>query len=112
MDLYTKTEQVHEVQFRARAKARAAVFEYIEVFYNRQRLHSALGYCTPAESLFECVISMTYAVSAVSALSLEQGLTCKIDCPLLVRSLWARFRQPRRQGFLGQAIGIPYSNRL
>ena len=45
-----KTERVHEAQFRTRAEARAAVFEYIEVFYNRQRLHSALGYRTPAEA--------------------------------------------------------------
>ena len=51
-----KTERVHEARFRTRAEARAAVFEYIEVFYNRQRLHSALGYRTvsgarPAEWL-------------------------------------------------------------
>jgi len=45
-----KTERVHEARFRTRAEARAAVFEYIEVFYNRQRLHSALGYRTPAEA--------------------------------------------------------------
>ena len=45
-----KTERVHEVRFRTRAEARAAVFEYIEVFYNRQRLHSALGDRTPAEA--------------------------------------------------------------
>ncbi len=45
-----KTERVHQAQFRTRAEARAAVFEYIEVFYNRQRLHSALGYRTPAEA--------------------------------------------------------------
>ena len=45
-----KTERVHEARFRTRAEARAAVFEYIEVFYNRQRLHSALGYQTPAEA--------------------------------------------------------------
>ncbi len=43
-----KTESVHPVQFRTRAEAKAAVFDYIEVFYNRQRLHSALGYRTPA----------------------------------------------------------------
>jgi hypothetical protein len=45
-----KTERVHEARLRTRAEARAAVFEYIEVFYNRQRLHSALGYRTPAEA--------------------------------------------------------------
>jgi putative transposase len=45
-----KKEHVHHVHFRNRAEARAAVFEYIEVFYNRQRLHSALGYRTPAEA--------------------------------------------------------------
>ena len=44
-----KTEHLHEVRFRTRAEARAAVFDYVEVFYNRQRLHSALGYRTPAE---------------------------------------------------------------
>ena len=45
-----KKEQVHHARFRSRAEARAAVFEYVEVFYNRQRLHSALGYRTPAEA--------------------------------------------------------------
>ena len=43
-------EDVHHVRFRTRAEARAAVFDYVEVFYNRQRLHSALGYRTPAEA--------------------------------------------------------------
>jgi transposase InsO family protein len=32
------------------AEARAAIHDYIEVFYNRQRLHSSLGYRTPAEA--------------------------------------------------------------
>jgi putative transposase len=45
-----KKEHVHHVRFRTRAEARAAVFEYVEVFYNRQRLHSALGYRTPVEA--------------------------------------------------------------
>ena len=36
---------------RARARARFAIAEYIEVFYNRKRLHSTLGYRTPAEAL-------------------------------------------------------------
>src|SRR3954468_11831542 len=67
---------------------------------------------TASKSLFECALSRTYANSAVSALSLEQALACKTGFPLLARSLWARFRQPRRQGFLGQTIEIPHSNRL
>jgi putative transposase len=45
-----KKERVHHTRFRTRAEARAAVFEHVEVFYNRQRLHSALGYRTPAEA--------------------------------------------------------------
>jgi len=45
-----KKEHVHHVRFRTREEAKAAVFDYIEVFYNRQRLHSSLGYRTPAEA--------------------------------------------------------------
>jgi putative transposase len=44
------TEHVHQLRFRTREEARAAVFEYIEIFYNRQRLRSAVGYRTPAEA--------------------------------------------------------------
>ena len=44
-----KTELVHHEDFDTRAQARSALFEFIEVFYNRQRLHSFLGYATPAE---------------------------------------------------------------
>jgi transposase InsO family protein len=42
-----KTELVHHEHYRTRAEARASIFEYIEVFYNRQRLHSSLGYVSP-----------------------------------------------------------------
>jgi len=45
-----KKEHVHGARFRTRDEARAAVFDYVEVFYNRQRLHSALSYRTPAEA--------------------------------------------------------------
>jgi putative transposase len=45
-----KNEMYHHEQFPTRARARFAVAEYIEVFYNRRRLHSALGYRTPAEA--------------------------------------------------------------
>ena len=36
-----------EREFASLAEARTALFDYIEVFYNRQRLHSALGFQTP-----------------------------------------------------------------
>jgi transposase InsO family protein len=42
-----KTELVHHERYATRAEARASIFEYIEVFYNRKRLHSALGYQSP-----------------------------------------------------------------
>jgi len=42
-----KTELIHQNRYATREQARAAIFEYIEVFYNRKRLHSALGYVSP-----------------------------------------------------------------
>ncbi len=48
-----KNELVHRVVFPTRKAARRAIAEYIEVFYNRQRLHSGLGYKTPAEVAHE-----------------------------------------------------------
>jgi putative transposase len=44
-----KTERVHHRLYRSRAEARRDIFEYIEVFYNRVRLHSTLGYLSPAQ---------------------------------------------------------------
>ena len=46
-----KNEMYYRQRFDTRAKARFAVAEYIEIFYNRKRLHSSLGYRTPAEAL-------------------------------------------------------------
>jgi len=36
-------------RFAGRKEARQAIFEFIEIWYNRQRLHSSLGYFSPAE---------------------------------------------------------------
>lgn len=44
-----KRELVRFARFATREQARQDVFEWIEVFYNRQRLHSTLGYRSPAE---------------------------------------------------------------
>jgi putative transposase len=42
-----KNELVHHCDFASREEARSAIFDYIEIFYNRQRLHQALGYVSP-----------------------------------------------------------------
>lgn len=43
-----KTERVHHRVYATRADARRDLFQYIEGFYNSRRLHSALGYFSPA----------------------------------------------------------------
>jgi transposase InsO family protein len=42
-----KYETVYHRRFATRAEARTAIFDYIEAFYNRTRLHSSLGYVSP-----------------------------------------------------------------
>jgi putative transposase len=44
-----KRELVHRVRFATRAHARSAIFEFIEIFYNRQRRHSTIGMVSPME---------------------------------------------------------------
>ena len=44
-----KTELVNHERYETRDQARASIFEYVEVFYNRQRLHSSLGYQSPEQ---------------------------------------------------------------
>jgi len=44
-----KGELVHHQHYATRAAARNSIFEYIEVFYNRRRRHSAIGYRSPEE---------------------------------------------------------------
>ena len=44
-----KKELVHRENYRTREEAKASLFHYIEVFYNRQRRHSSLGYLSPEE---------------------------------------------------------------
>lgn len=43
-----KTEWLHHRRFATRAQARSSLFDYLELFYNRKRLHSSLGYRSPA----------------------------------------------------------------
>ena len=44
-----KNELVHFQNFNTREEAKTAIFEYIEIFYNRQRLHETLDYVSPVE---------------------------------------------------------------
>ena len=63
-----KVELVHRCRFATRHEARREVFEYIEVWYNRKRRHSSLGYLSPEQfeerhrsgtgSTPECPVSM------------------------------------------------------
>jgi len=48
-----KTESVDFEHYQSRVDAHQHLFDYIEVFYNQQRLHSSLGYQTPGQTLQE-----------------------------------------------------------
>jgi len=50
-----KVERVHRTVYPTRKKAKEDIARYIELRYNRTRLHSALGYRTPQEALNECL---------------------------------------------------------
>ncbi|WP_182531362.1 IS3 family transposase, partial [Dokdonella fugitiva] len=50
-----KQELTHHEQFKDRDEARTRVFDYIEVFYNRERLHSALGNRSPEDFAAQAV---------------------------------------------------------
>jgi putative transposase len=56
-----KNEMYYRSSFPTRARARFAVADYIEVFYNRQRLHSTLGYRTPFQALTDYQTAATAA---------------------------------------------------
>jgi putative transposase len=44
-----KTERVHQCNYATREEARQDLFQYIEAYYNRQRIHSSIGYITPEQ---------------------------------------------------------------
>lgn len=44
-----KTEWTDDLDYKTKSEAKQSIFEYIEVFYNRQRRHSYLGYLSPVE---------------------------------------------------------------
>ena len=50
-----KTEHVYDYRYETRTEAIQSVFEYIEMFYNRQRRHSAIGYRSPVSFELEAM---------------------------------------------------------
>ncbi len=58
-----KVEAIHGEKFSTRAYAKNHVFDYIDVYYNRKRLHSKLGYLSP------CVLKNKWSLSYVSVFS-------------------------------------------
>ena len=52
-----KIEHVYDHRYEARAEARQSIFDYIEIFYNRQRRHSALGYRSPISFELEAMVA-------------------------------------------------------
>ncbi|ODN41846.1 hypothetical protein BGC07_01230 [Piscirickettsia litoralis] len=44
-----KTELIYQTRYKTRKEAEESIFEYIEMYYNRKRLHSSINYHTPAE---------------------------------------------------------------
>ena len=50
-----KNERVHATRYRTHQDAKADLFEYIEVFYNRSRRHSSLGFVSPEQCLLDWI---------------------------------------------------------
>ena len=59
-----KTELVHHERYRSRRAARTSIFDYIEVFYNRKRIHGSIAYMTPVafEQQWRCTAARTEGV--------------------------------------------------
>lgn len=96
-----KTECFPDNQvFSSRVQARREIFEYIELYYNNQRLHSALGYQTPCkyETKFEKVIDIkTNQVQGLNAATEDRamrGRTSSADAALQTAGVVA-YRRPK-----------------
>jgi transposase InsO family protein len=77
-----KQELIHHRQYRTREEAKQEIFEYLEVFYNRQRRHSTLGYQSPAE--YEASAAVANPVST----KLEEG-QIPSNTPSASQNVWA-----------------------
>jgi putative transposase len=50
-----KVERIYQVRYETRAQARLDIVDWIEGFYNRQRMHSSIGYRSPAEAEMQLI---------------------------------------------------------
>ncbi|WP_161555934.1 IS3 family transposase [Mangrovicoccus ximenensis] len=53
-----KAELVHRARFRSRREAKAALFDFIAIFCNRQRRHSSIGCRTPGQTRIDMAAAM------------------------------------------------------
>jgi hypothetical protein len=89
--------------FATKAEARRELFEYIEVYYNNQRLHSALGYETPSqyETKFNRVIDTRIdtwqSIDAVPEDRALRGRTSSADAAACKRRAWLPTGSPPTQ---------------
>jgi putative transposase len=59
-----KNERVHGAKYRTREQAKADIFEYVEVFYNRTRRHSTLGSRSPIQFMQHWIVAQDHAKQA------------------------------------------------
>ena len=59
-----KNERYHGVRYATHAEMKAAIFEYIEVFYNRKRQHSTLGYKSPTQFFDHWISEQNHEIRA------------------------------------------------
>src|ERR1700746_3371025 len=98
-----KTECFPDNQvFASRAQARREIFEYIEVYYGNQRLHSALGYQTPCQyetefkGVIDSEIDLAQAVNAATEDRALRGRTSSADAALQTAGAAAHRGPPPR----------------
>ena len=61
-----KVEEVHTQIFKTRSEAARTIFQYVEIFYNRHRLHSTLGYLSPEEFETQHAIKQLHSNTALT----------------------------------------------
>jgi putative transposase len=76
-----KKELVHREHYRTHDEARASIFEYIEIYYNRQRRHSTIGYDIPArfEEKWHRQRASTAESATVENPSPQEGFSTGVD---------------------------------